>query len=151
MEIPMARLPSRPTRRSFLKDGSLLVAAASWGVRATASVQEHGTPAATAEALMARGVSFLRARQDENGGWSTARKEPGITALVVTALLKTKLVTPSEPVITRGLGYLEQYVRPQGGFDAAHANYTTAIALMAYQEANAGGKFDTLIHGGQDS
>jgi squalene-hopene/tetraprenyl-beta-curcumene cyclase len=145
----MAMNLPRPTRRAFLRDGSLAVAALAYVGRPSARAAGDDPPV-SADSLMARGVAFLRTRQDENGGWSTTRNEPGITALVVTALLKTKLVTPAEPVITKGLGYLEQFVRPQGGFEGAHANYTTSIALMAYKEANAGGKFDTLIHGGQD-
>ena len=98
---------------------------------------------------MRKGAAFLRPRQEENGGWSTSRNEPGITALVVTALLKTKQVTPTDPVIRKGLSYLEQFLKPEGGFEGAHANYTTAIALMAYQEANSGGSYNTLIKGGQ--
>ena len=39
-----------------------------------------------------RGIDFLRPRQDAKGGWSTQR-EPGITALVVTALLRSGQVT----------------------------------------------------------
>ncbi len=140
--------PSRHTRRSFLKDGSVLVGSLSL---APAWLRGQDAPApATAEALMRTGVAFLKPRQEENGGWSTSRNEPGITALVLTGLLKSKQATPNEPVIRKGLGYLEQFLRPQGGFDGAHANYTTAITLMAYKEANAGGTYDSLIKGGQD-
>ena len=47
---------------------------------------EPGSPSATA--MIDRAVKFLRPRQDAKGGWSTQR-EPGITALVVTALLRS--------------------------------------------------------------
>ena len=49
-----------------------------------------------------KAVAFLRSRENPTGGWSTER-EPGITALVVTALLRTKRVTPADPVVTRAL------------------------------------------------
>ena len=31
--------------------------------------------------------------------------------------------------------------------NAAHANYSTAIALMAFKEANIGGRYDAIIKG----
>ena len=103
-----------------------------------------------AGALMARGVAFLKPRQADTGAWSADRNEPGITALVVAALLKSRRVAVGDPMIGKGLEYLEQFARPEGGFDGPHANYTTAIALMAYQEANAaGGKYDSILRGGQ--
>jgi squalene-hopene/tetraprenyl-beta-curcumene cyclase len=101
--------------------------------------------------LMARAVNFLRPRQAADGSWSGDRKEPGITALVVTALLRSKRVTPAEPIATKALAYLEQFVGPKGGLsEAPHANYTTSIALMAFREANRNGKYDRTIKGGQD-
>jgi squalene-hopene/tetraprenyl-beta-curcumene cyclase len=103
------------------------------------------------DALTDKGVAFLKLRQEPNGGWSTVRKEPGITALAVTALLRSKRVTAGEPAITKGLGYLEQFVGPKGGLsEAAHANYATSIALMAFHEANTGGRYDRVIKQGQD-
>jgi squalene-hopene/tetraprenyl-beta-curcumene cyclase len=108
------------------------------------------SPDSKALAASRKGAAFLRPRQEENGGWSTARNEPGITALVVTGLLKSKTALASEPVITRGLAYLEKFLRPEGGLEGAHANYSTAIALMAFHEANTGGRYDAIIKGGQD-
>jgi squalene-hopene/tetraprenyl-beta-curcumene cyclase len=100
--------------------------------------------------MTARAVAFLQSRQAEDGSWSADRKEPGVTALVVTALLRSKRVTPADPTVTRALTFLEQFVGPKGGLsEAPHANYTTAIAIMAYQEANKDGRYDRLIKGGQ--
>lgn len=101
--------------------------------------------------LTAKGVAFLKPRQADDGSWSGTRKEPGITALVITALLRSKLVTPAEPAITKGLAYLERFVGPKGGLnEASHANYSTSIALMAFKEANVGGRYDALLKGGQE-
>ncbi len=100
--------------------------------------------------LEEKAVGFLRPRQETDGSWS-GTKEPGITALVVTALLRSKRVTPSDPAIVKGLGFLEGYVDPKGGLARApHSVYSTSVALMAFQEANQGGKFDGLIKGAQD-
>ncbi len=98
-----------------------------------------------------KAVAFLKQRQEGGGGWSTVRKEPGITALAVTALLRSKRVTPNEPAVTKGLAYLEQFLGPKGGLSlASHANYATAIALLAFQEANANGRYDRVIKDGQN-
>jgi squalene-hopene/tetraprenyl-beta-curcumene cyclase len=133
------------TRRKLLARGvgALLLS----GLAVPARRARGETPTA---ALVDKAVAFLKARQEPSGGWSTARKEPGITALAVAALLRSGRVTPGEPVVTRALGYLEQFIGPKGGLsEAAHANYSTAIALMAFHEANAGGQYDRLIKEGQ--
>ncbi len=142
-------MPSPWSRRQFLCRGTGLLGlgALALGGRSPAfGFAEEPS----AEALIVKGIDFLRPRQEDNGGWSTQRKEPGITALVLTGVLKSKRVTVNEPIVTKGLAYLEQFVDPQGGLAVGHANYSTAIALMAFQEANtAGGKYDAIIKGGQ--
>ncbi len=105
---------------------------------------------ATSAELTAKAVGFLKPRQAEDGSWSATRNEPGITALVVTSLLRSKVVTPSEPVVTKALTYLERFLGPEGGLsEAAHANYATSIALLAFHEANVGGRYDSVIRQGQ--
>ncbi len=134
------------SRRRFLGQGALVVGGSAWLIAGRASA----APATAAE-LTDKGVAFLKTRQEANGGWSTTRKEPGVTALVVTALLRSKRVTPGEPSITKGLAYLEQFLGPKGGLsEANHANYATSIALLAFQEANANGRYDRTIKQGQD-
>jgi squalene-hopene/tetraprenyl-beta-curcumene cyclase len=60
-------------------------------------------------------------------------------------------VTPDDPAVTRGLAFLERYIGPKGGLsEAPHSVYTTSVALMAFQEANRGGRYDRVIKGGQD-
>jgi squalene-hopene/tetraprenyl-beta-curcumene cyclase len=113
-----------------------------------------GRPAAAAGAdpaeMMGKGVNFLRPRQGRDGSWSGDR-EPGITALVVTALLRSGRVAPDEPAATRGLAFLERYIGPKGGLsEAPHSVYTTSVALMAFYEANRTGRYDRVITGGQD-
>lgn len=110
----------------------------------------EGAEGESAEILTTRAVEFLRGRQAEDGSWSGDRKEPGITALVVTALLRSRRVTSNEPAVIKALAYLEKFIGPTGGrSEAAHSNYSTSIALMAFQEANKDGRYDRLIKGGQ--
>lgn len=142
----------RSSRREFLVQGASAAAGlalvGSGGVRA-AAIQAQATSAKATE-LAAKGAAFLRGRQEENGGWSTSLREPGISALVIAGLLKSKQATAAEPLITKGLGYLEQFVGPEGGLEGAHANYSTCIALMAFHEANAEGRFDVTIKSAQN-
>jgi squalene-hopene/tetraprenyl-beta-curcumene cyclase len=104
----------------------------------------------SAARLIERGVAFLRPRQDAKGGWTTQR-EPGITALVVTALLRSGQVAPGDPAVTKALAYLEGFIGPKGGLsEAPHANYSTSIALVAFREANINHRYDRTIKAGQD-
>jgi squalene-hopene/tetraprenyl-beta-curcumene cyclase len=120
-------------------------------VAATLGGASQAAPdAPSAARVTERGIAFLRPRQDAKGGWSTQR-EPGITALVVTALLRSGQVAPGDPAVMKGLGYLEGFIGPKGGLsEAPHANYSTSIAIMAFREANANGRYDRVISAGQD-
>jgi squalene-hopene/tetraprenyl-beta-curcumene cyclase len=141
-------MPTFSTRRRFLAEG-LGVA----GAVAVLGRLGRGQDSPDPSALSAKAVSFLRGRQAPDGQWSAERKEPGITALVATALLRSGRVTANEPIITKALGYLERFVSPEGGMpDAPHANYSTAIALLAFQAAGERGnrKYDAILKGGQE-
>ncbi len=133
-------------RRTFLNrslQAAGLLGLASWAPRAQAAAIDP-------KLLEERAVGFLRPRQEIDGSWS-GTKEPGITALVVTGLLRSKRVTPSDPAIVKALGFLEGYVDPRGGLaKAPHSVYSTSVALMAFQEANQAGRYDNLIKGAQD-
>ncbi|MDR3634782.1 MAG: terpene cyclase/mutase family protein [Isosphaeraceae bacterium] len=136
------------TRRMFLIEG--VRTAGMLGLLASAG-RTHAADSASADELMAKGVAFLKPRQAEDGSWSGNRKEPGITALVVTALLRTRRVTPAEPAVTKALTYLEQFLGSDGGLsEAPHSNYSTSIALMAFHEANKDGRYARVIKGGQE-
>jgi squalene-hopene/tetraprenyl-beta-curcumene cyclase len=105
----------------------------------------------TSEELSAKAATFIRSRQKADGSWSSERG-PGITGLVVTALLRSKRATPSEPAIVKGLAYLEGFISPKTGglAEGPTSNYITAIALMAFHEANVGGRYDPQIKAGQN-
>src|SRR5271155_470479 len=70
--------------------------------------------AASAAVLATKAVGFLPSRQAADGSWSSDSKEPGITALVVAALLRSGRVTPDDPAIVKGLAYLERFLGPKG-------------------------------------
>jgi squalene-hopene/tetraprenyl-beta-curcumene cyclase len=136
------------SRRSFLWQS--IQAASALGVVYRPSQSQADEPATAAE-LAAKAVNFLRPRQADDGSWSGDRKEPGITALVVTAMLRSGRVTPDDPAVVKGLTYLERFLGPKGGLsEAPHSVYSTSVALMAFHEANKGGRYDRIIKGGQE-
>ncbi len=143
--------PNKTSRRQFL-DRSLvgLGSVAYLGGRPAFSWARQQSGTSSVGQIIDRAVKFLRPRQDAKGGWSTQR-EPGITALVVTALLRSGEVPPGDPMATRALKYLEGFIGPKGGLsEAPHANYSTSIALVAFQQANINGRYDRAIKAGQD-
>jgi squalene-hopene/tetraprenyl-beta-curcumene cyclase len=141
----------RTSRRRFLHEGASGLA--SLGILGWRPVPARGQTEpgpATITTRIDRAVRFLRPRQDAKGGWSTQR-EPGITALVTTAVLRSGEVTPGDPMVAKALGYLEGFIGPKGGLsEAPHANYSTSIALVAFHQANLNGRYDRVIRSGQD-
>src|SRR4051812_6841524 len=105
-------MPITTTRRRFLGRSvqalGVLAGAGRLAVAAGAGA-ETPAPVPSVEAMTDKAVAFLRSRQGAEGGWSTER-EPGITALVATAMLRSKRVTPSDPVVARAFGYLERFL-----------------------------------------
>ena len=144
-------LPVHTTRRRFLSTGLAGLGVVSSLVGRSGLASGQTTSAVPSiESMIDRAIKFLRPRQDAKGGWSTQR-EPGITALVVTALLRSGQIPPGDPMITRALRYLEGFIGPKGGLsEAPHANYSTSIALVAFQHANVNGRYDRVIKAGQD-
>lgn len=136
------------TRRSFLAGTSGVLALSA--VSGPRLVRARADEASSADDLAAKGARFLRSRQADDGSWSADRREPGITALAVTALLRSGQAGPADPAVVKGLGHLEQFVKPEGGLpEVAHSNYATSVALMAFHQANTDGRYDAIIKGSQ--
>jgi squalene-hopene/tetraprenyl-beta-curcumene cyclase len=86
---------------------------------------------ALAQTSIQRGVAFLRSTQNEDGSW-TPQPGPAVTAMVVTVMIDSGLVSPNDPQIEKGIAYILANVRDDGGIHAGIlANYNTAICLSA--------------------
>ena len=135
-------------RRRFLRDSGLVLGALAFSGRASLALGPQAP--ATADDLATRAAAFLKSRQKADGSWS-AERGPGISGLAVTALLRARRATPAEPAIVKGLAYLEGFISPKSGglAEGPNSNYVTSIALMAFHEANLGGKYDAQIKAGQ--
>ena len=101
---------------------------------------------ADANGMTARAADFLRTTQADDGSW-TSPEQPGISALVVGALLKSGL-SVDDPTVAKGLTHLETFIQPDGGIylpKSSHKNYETSITLVAFDAANKDGRYDTVL------
>ncbi|MHB1422954.1 MAG: prenyltransferase/squalene oxidase repeat-containing protein [Gemmataceae bacterium] len=95
--------------------------------------------------VLEKAADYLKSRQGKNGSFSPKLAGPGVTAVVVAGLLRNGFRV-DDPVVARGLGYLEKSVKADGGiYDRGLANYTTSVSIMALQEANKEGKYDAIL------
>ena len=92
-----------------------------------------------------KAVAYLKTTQQADGSFSPGFTAPGITSLVAAALLKNGY-SPKDPVVAKAMTFLEGKVKKDGGvYDKALANYITSVAIMAFAEANEGGKYDSIL------
>jgi squalene-hopene/tetraprenyl-beta-curcumene cyclase len=99
------------------------------------------------ERMVSQAVEFFRTKAQAPDGSYSAAAGPGITALVATAILKHGR-SPDEPFIAKSLKYLEQFIEADGGLNKAgskYRNYETCLAILAFKEANKGGRYDALL------
>ena len=128
--------------RLLRRAGGLALLAALLGTSLRAA---DGADAKGIKAVRDKARTYLSRHQGEDGSFSPRLAGPGVTALVVTALLRNG-VSADDPVVSKALAYLEKSVKKDGGiYDRGLANYTTSVAIMGFAEANKGGKYDTLI------
>ncbi len=118
-----------------------LAASASLALPALAIDEAHK---AKGEAIAAKAIAYLRAQQDQaTGGWSIplAGKGqptlPAISGLVLNGLLMQPGVSPADPAIAKGLDFILNMQKPDGGiYDAILPSYNTAICLSAISRAD---------------
>ena len=103
-------------------------------------------PAAEVKAVVDKAIKFLGTKQSADGNFGSPRLgEPGLTALTVAALLRNG-VAADNAVVAKGLGYLEKNIQKDGGvYSKGLANYTTCLAILAFKESNASGKYTKII------
>ena len=125
-------------RRAALLLSGLLVVLMVPGLHAGQPARQSGTLSnETRDKLrqsLARGAAYLRQNQQPDGTWE---KNPGITGLVVTALLRQPAVDRAKSMaeVTRALDYLKGLAQPNGGiYEKDLPHYMTAVAMMALVE-----------------
>jgi squalene-hopene/tetraprenyl-beta-curcumene cyclase len=109
------------------------------------------TPKVDAQAFQSavdRAAAYLRVKAQAPDGSYAAFAGPGPTAVITTALLRNGF-GPSDPLVAKGLKYLETMRRTNGAICQAgslYANYETCLAMMAFAAANKDGRYNKLIH-----
>lgn len=97
------------------------------------------------------GIAYLKSTQNADGSWGTAPQNRGVTGLVVTALLKTGKVTVDDPIVAKGLKFIESLVNEKAGHIAGQdakvglQNYVTSINVLALQTANKPEKYKAIV------
>jgi squalene-hopene/tetraprenyl-beta-curcumene cyclase len=94
-----------------------------------------------ARELMQRGAKYLLAAQEEEGGWA-GESGPGISCLVLKALIDEPSVGPKHPAVQRGLEFVKRFQREDGGIYSAEGflkNYETSVALSTFAALKAPG------------
>lgn len=86
---------------------------------------------ARAAELMQRGARYLLSAQEKDGGWSS-QVGPGVSALVLKALIQEPSVGPRHPAVRRGIDFVLKHQRDDGGIYSAeglYKNYESSVAL----------------------
>lgn len=97
------------------------------------------------KASVTKAYDFFKSVQKENGSFEPQRAGPGVTAIIVAGLIRNGYPV-DDPVVAKGMKYLESQIQEDGGiYNRFLANYTTCIALVTFQEANKSGKYDKVI------
>jgi squalene-hopene/tetraprenyl-beta-curcumene cyclase len=131
------------SRRDWLKVAAVSPAA-------LAALPRFATAApsgADVKAVVDKALGYLKTAQKDDGNFATDPRagEPGLTALIAAALIRSG-VPADNPVVAKALKFLESKVQKDGGvYDRGLSNYMTCLALMTFKEANTGGKYDKVI------
>ncbi len=92
-----------------------------------------------------KAIAFLKTRQNPDGSFAPKFGGPGISGLVAAGMLLHG-VSPDDPLLAKTLKYLESNVQPNGGiYSKGLANYSTCVALLAFQQANTNGRYNQVI------
>jgi hypothetical protein len=130
------------TRRTFFVAA---LAAFAWQLPFIRAADDTGADPQQLKEVLEKAADYLKSHQGEDGSFSPRIAGPGVTAVVVAGMLRSGFRV-DDPVVVRGLRYLEKSVKADGGiYDKRLANYTTSVAIMAFQEANKDSKYGAII------
>lgn len=93
------------------------------------------------------GIHYLATHGQAEDGSFSKFADTGPTSLAVTAMPRNGR-SPQDPVVAKGLAFLESCVRADGGIygmKGMFGNYETCAAIMCFQQANRNGKYDAIL------
>ena len=90
---------------------------------------------------MDKAITYLKAHQAEDGSWG-GKQAVGVTGIVLTGMLETGKVSPKDPVVEKGLKYIESLINTKEGHIAGKdprqqlKNYCTCVNVLALTSAD---------------
>src|SRR5262249_22367098 len=100
--------------KTVLRAGAVPAVLLAWAGAARAGGKDLGPDPKEVQALLDKAVAYLKANQQADGSFSPKRAGPGVTALVIAALVRNG-VSPKEPVVAKALDYLTKQRKQDGG------------------------------------
>ena len=123
---------------------ALALAAALLALTATPAAEPEKKAAPSAaqwDQAVDKAIAFLKAHQSEDGSWGS-KQNIGITGVVLTGMLQTGKVNAKDPVVEKGLKYVESLINTKEGHIAGKdprvqlKNYVTCVNVMALTAAD---------------
>ena len=96
-------------------------------------------------------IDYLKKTQNADGSWGSAPRNRGITGIIVTGLLQTGKVGPTEAPVAKGLAFIESLVNAKEGHIAGPnavvglQNYVTSVNVMALSAAQRPEKYKAIV------
>ncbi len=109
----------------------------------------------TWDGLVSRGYDYLKDKQATDGSWSK-EKNLGVTGVVVAGLLQTGKYGADDPVVAKGLKFIESLVNVKEGHIAGQGpkpqllNYVTSINVLALKASKQDDKYKKIIANASD-
>jgi squalene-hopene/tetraprenyl-beta-curcumene cyclase len=92
-----------------------------------------------------RALAYLGEKGQAEDGTFTSMAGPGITALTLTAAIRSGAPL-DDPMVAKGLKALEGFVKDDGGiYGGRLKNYETCVGILCFAEANKDGRYDELL------
>ena len=130
------------------------VLAASFGPLAHAADSAASSAAAPVESdgklyqqTVSRGVDYLINKGLQPDGSYGKDLGPGMAAICTDALLRQGR-SADDPAVAKSLKWIQTFVHPDGGIYSPESpvkNYETSLAVLAFTDANADGRYTTLL------
>jgi squalene-hopene/tetraprenyl-beta-curcumene cyclase len=92
------------------------------------------------DAIIDKALAYCKKAQGEDGSWS-GNASPGVTGVVLTGILTTGKLSAKDPMVEKGLKYVESLINPKAGHIAGKdpknqlLNYVTCINVLALTAA----------------
>ena len=119
---------------------------------ATSPITTSRVDARKLQQAVDQAVEFLQKAQAPDGSYASASGGPGVTAVVTTGLLRNGRGV-NDPLVAKGLEYLEKQVKRDGGIYQAGShfkNYETCLAMLCLSEANRGGRYAKILKAAEE-